>query len=254
MTATEVKYRVLKEGVEIRSLEDWVRLAPPRSLNQWVDGRSAKETAKAWLGGLPAQVAATLNSNPEIADFRALIAEPEHETYFDAYSPGRVHDVVVVGTAGYRSVLLGVEGKADETFGGKYASAAVRSAPVGSAIPERVENLRRALFGGQIIDLEVVRYQLLYAVAGTVVEASERNCGDGVFLVHEFVTEKTKDRNHDLNAKDLDIFVKFLSNGEHDKIRSGDALGPFRIPGGGRIPAWDRLFVAKVTTEQRHGS
>lgn len=40
---------VSKGGQPIRSLDDWRRLAPPKSPHHWVRGRSAQELARAWL-------------------------------------------------------------------------------------------------------------------------------------------------------------------------------------------------------------
>ena len=40
---------VAKNGVTIRTIEDWEKLAPPKSKIHWKDGRSAKEVARAWL-------------------------------------------------------------------------------------------------------------------------------------------------------------------------------------------------------------
>ena len=45
-----------KEGNPIRSLETWYRLAGPKREGQWKDGRSAKESANAWLEHTPACV------------------------------------------------------------------------------------------------------------------------------------------------------------------------------------------------------
>lgn len=41
--------QITKNGQIIKTLDDWWRLAPPKDpVKQWVDGRSAKETARAW--------------------------------------------------------------------------------------------------------------------------------------------------------------------------------------------------------------
>jgi hypothetical protein len=43
--------RIEKSGQRIQSLEDWRRLAPPKTDEHWVEGRSALEAARAWLEG-----------------------------------------------------------------------------------------------------------------------------------------------------------------------------------------------------------
>jgi hypothetical protein len=40
-----------RNGVPIRSVKDWGRLAKPAATNRWKDGRSAKEVAKSWIAG-----------------------------------------------------------------------------------------------------------------------------------------------------------------------------------------------------------
>ncbi len=39
-----------KHQITIRSLDQWASLAGPKGPDQWVEGRSAKKTARAWLG------------------------------------------------------------------------------------------------------------------------------------------------------------------------------------------------------------
>jgi hypothetical protein len=40
---------IIKNGINILTLEDWERHAGPKRQLQWKDGRSAKEAARAWL-------------------------------------------------------------------------------------------------------------------------------------------------------------------------------------------------------------
>jgi hypothetical protein len=61
--------------------------------------------------------------------------------------------------------------------------------------------------------LNGIRYQLLTACAGALCESERRGYNRVLMLVHEFVTDKTSDKNHHRNAADLDAFVKFLSKG-----------------------------------------
>jgi len=46
--------RIERQGVVIEDLDGWWRTAPPKDpAKHWVDGRSAKETARAWLANAP---------------------------------------------------------------------------------------------------------------------------------------------------------------------------------------------------------
>jgi len=64
--------RISKNNETIRSLGDWFRLAPPKGKKkQWVDGRSAKELARAWFPRegepvVPEEVLAALASCDDI--------------------------------------------------------------------------------------------------------------------------------------------------------------------------------------------
>ena len=42
---------ISKGGIPLVTLEEWRQHGGPKRPEQWVDGRSAKESARAWLGG-----------------------------------------------------------------------------------------------------------------------------------------------------------------------------------------------------------
>jgi hypothetical protein len=71
---------ITKDGCEIHSIADWFNFAPPRGgLRHWVDGRSAKELARAWFppaGGLsvPEEFLALVNSSERLVE--AKVDEP----------------------------------------------------------------------------------------------------------------------------------------------------------------------------------
>ena len=49
---------IAKKGREIASLDDWFALAPPKSQDQWKEGRSAMEVADIVSGGtsMPSEI------------------------------------------------------------------------------------------------------------------------------------------------------------------------------------------------------
>jgi hypothetical protein len=66
----------------------------------------------------------------------------------------------------------------------------------GSNVPARIYALAKGVFGpGTLIptdlrpDIGELRYQLLAAIAGTLIEARRRWAEQAVFVVHEFVSE-----------------------------------------------------------------
>ena len=96
-----------------------------------------------------------------------------------------------------------------------------------------------------------IRYQLLTACAGAIVEAEQKRCSRALVLVHEFVTDKTKDSNHRRNAADLNLFLWRISHGIVREIADREIVGPFRIPGfPGRENCTD-LYFGKVSRNIR---
>jgi hypothetical protein len=78
--------KLVKDGHLLHSLDDWIRWAPPeKGEAQWKDGRSAKEFARRWLPGLPAEVAAILDTHPATAAFVPTEGLPEHPTRLDEF-------------------------------------------------------------------------------------------------------------------------------------------------------------------------
>jgi len=79
-----------KALVPLRSLSDWKEHASPKSAVQWKEGRSAVETARAWLAvkspGLPPEVEDLLASNPDFGTVEAWEAEPEALVPFDGFA------------------------------------------------------------------------------------------------------------------------------------------------------------------------
>ena len=140
-----------------------------------------------------------------------------------------------------RRLLLAIEGKADESFGPTVAAAA--SSPEPSRRPERVRRLLLALFGSSdLVELGDLRYQLVHAVAGTVIEAGLRHADAAVFVVHELVSPSCRSENLARNQADLDRFVARL---HHEP--GSNLVGPIAVPGGDRVPSDIPLYVGKAT-------
>jgi hypothetical protein len=71
-----------------------------------------------------------------------------------------------------------------------------------------------------------------------------------VFVVHEFVTDQTKDRNHDQNAADLNRFLERASEGAVANLPSGVLVGPLNVPGGELITSVP-LYIGKAVRRTR---
>lgn len=204
-------------GQAIRTVDDWERLAGPTSKKHWRDGYSAKELANAWApeNGTGAAETVTAHLREALGDSTLELTTgwPEHRTRFDANPRGpRVHDLLVHATSAAGPVVIGVEGKGFEGFGlplGEHlASAAANPA---SGTPARVEALVSGFFGEEVPEeLDTVGYQLLSALAGTLVEATKAGAVSAVVLVHEFRFDHSDKKAQAANSVQLEAFVGAL--------------------------------------------
>jgi hypothetical protein len=247
---------IAKAGQPIASLADWAQYAPPKSPHHWVDGRSAKEVARAWLEGcgvtLPQEVHAVLSGHPRFDDVLSWDAEPEARLRFDAF-PGepRNSDLLVIAKDVFGPYVLAVEAKADEPYGdtlGEVLAAALERRienPRSNGIA-RIEGLATLLLkprsSGQPKAGDL-RYQLFTACAGALAEAHRRGLARAVMLVHEFITPATSDVKYARNASDLQVFLSRLSGRADRLVRDGELQGPFVFS---RYPGVE-LFMGKVT-------
>lgn len=256
---------ILKSGVALLDLEAWRTRAGPKSEDQWVDGRSAKESGRAWLEGegvlMPREVSAVLASHPDFGVIASWEAEPEAKLRFDAFAgEPRNSDLLVIATDQHGPLLVAVEAKADEPFGETVSEALAaaleryvqNSHSNGIA---RIQQLAQALFwphpGAGVPTVKDLRYQLLTACAGAVCEAERRGCRRALMLVHEFVTSCTRDDKHAANAADLDNFVRRLSNGTVPSVRCGTIVGPLTLPGKPLTQGKAALYLGKVSRNLR---
>lgn len=192
-----------RDEQEIRCLDHWFPHAPPAGgCDQWVDGYSAKEQAKAWMrSGSPAFPAEILEALRYVGveNLESVTAYPEHETPLDKFGRGgkgnRNHDVLAVGRrASGETVVIGIEAKACERFDGIVATRARVPAPSKKSL--RANVLSRALFGRDVCDVDTGAvvgadlaahgYQLWTAAVGTLIEAAKHDAALAVLLVHQF--------------------------------------------------------------------
>jgi hypothetical protein len=246
-------------GRSLRTVVDWECLAPPAAKHHWAVGRSAFELASDWLDGdAAARVTALLRSRPELAGLTLHDGIVEKLTRFDEIRGGpRHHDLLVNASAASGPVIVGVEGKADESFDltlRDYVANAVRARPDTTRAPERLDRLTTMFLGATLAGepaLGDLRYQLLSALAGTLADAQLAAARHAVLLVHEFVTDRTSDALHEANAAALRAFVERLGA---EPAGDPDAwiTAPVVVRGdGGWLPAEIGVFVAKLVTRRR---
>ena len=244
-----------KDGHVIDSVDSWFRLAPPKDgENQWVDGRSAKELAKAWFrkpghACVPQELDDLLSSHDDLAGYSIFTGTPEVRVTLDNY-PGETRnaDMILQGRRDEEIMVISVEAKADEQFDVTIGEK-VRNAKAASNIPKRVDHLCRAIFTNspeQKSSIADLRYQLLHAVAATVIAAGERRASKALFVVHEFKTDKTDDRKIADNHTDLETFVAELTRGTTQSVNYGKAVGPISISGGEHVPTGIPLYIGNI--------
>lgn len=241
----------------INSINEWKDICPPEGgEKQWKDGRSAKELAKEWIKNKGKYLETLLDSYEEFKGINFTMASPEYESKFDDYrGKGRQHDLLVLAEDKKGEVLISIEAKADEPFGkiikDHYLNSIVdRINGVSTKAPDRIENLLSNIFGKNIgIAVFNLRYQLLYAIAGTIAEAKRRNIKRAIFVVNTFCSQDNKNFNHDKhlrNMNDLDQFIRYLSNNSIDNISNNAIIGPFNTMDNKYLSSKIDLYILKI--------
>ena len=206
-----MKYQFNKKSPkwkDIHNVEDWVNSF--NDSNKKEDGKSAKTLAqfckendvesiiKEWIAPIVKE------------EFSLDSAMPEMSTKFDNYGKGRTHDLGIYGkTVSGKRIFIGVEAKVNETFGGTVQSAYdkveyLKSIGKNSNLKERIDGLKEEYFPG--LDLYDKRYQLLYAIAGTLCEEADIK----ILLFTTFETNKYDEKCGQRNDNDLNDFLKLL--------------------------------------------
>lgn len=264
------------DGVEIRTLEEWHECAPPKKPDiHWQPCRSAMESARAWIGdsgepAMPTEIAALLDSHELTRNFTPTLAIPEWVTRLDDYAgEHRNHDLIVIGDAARGRTLFAVEAKADESFGdhtvvdylnlcarreeerlqnaGERRLAGKRPLRASNAA-RRITELCGAMFGPPDNPEAVaevakpLRYQLVAALAGALIEAQARKCTQAVLVVHKFLSSPdperpscgTDERKVARNTTAWEAFSLAVSGDERGAEQR--LAGPVIVPGSNRVP------------------
>ena len=253
------KCRFHKSGSEIQSVDDWFTFAPPKKgIKQWKDGRSAKELAKIWFPSIgqlkiPNELIKLLNSHEDIKN--AVIDEgiPEHIVALDNFrGEQRNCDLALYGRVGDNPISINIEAKADEPFDLTIQEKLDRVTNPRSKIPQRIDILRRSLFGKkqqELPEMANLRYQLLTGSAGTLIDAESIGARLAVFVVHVFLSNKLDMEKVYQNEQDFNNFIRLLSKNPQMKLEDGELFGPIVVHGGEFVPSHIPLYVGKVHTK-----
>lgn len=178
---------------EIATLTDWQILASPMGGDeQWRDGRSAKELARYITESLPQmpkeleQLLCCFSGMDSAFDWSA-----EYVTDFRKYGygrgNGRTHDLILYND----DVFVGIEAKADESFGNKTIAEELENATDNKKL--RIDKLVSLVFGDETKNHLTLRYQLLTACGGVLLEAEQRKLRNAVMLVLVFLKKGVGD-------------------------------------------------------------
>jgi hypothetical protein len=242
---------ILSDGIS--TIEEWFKKCPPqRGIQQWQDGRSAKETAKHWINGIPQPFTDLLKG----FKFEFQLCSPEYVSEFDNLrGNGRNHDLLILArdSAADNKIVISVESKVDESFGnilGDYMRDIEnkRDNNIPTQADKRILALKNALLPNiSIPEFNKLRYQLLTAVAGALSEAKKQNAKSAIFVVQTIFTNKIDPFKHQINQTDLDRFVDAISNGMFKNLKDGTLLGPMRVLGNKFIPNSVDLWIGKYS-------
>jgi hypothetical protein len=231
-----IAMQISKGDKTIDTLEEWFLHAPPeKGEKQWVDGRSAKEMARAWLIEEPRQRLLDI-LRPVFGSVTLESAEPECNVPFDEFSGPRQCDLVILASNDRGRIVIHIEGKADEAFGSltgevydlAVAANALRVGKRQSAVPRRIELLSERLFGRTLDDdVRGIRYQLLYSVAAAIADAAERKAIAAIFVVQELHSPGLDSRKLRRNEEDWATFLRMFSAADEKRLKLLEVLiGP----------------------------
>lgn len=182
----------------------WRVECPPKKGDiQWVDGRSAKELEKYMtrnLPSVPAEIESVLK--PIVSSKSEFDWDAESVTQLPGIGEGRNHDAILFIN---ENIVITIEAKADETLGNLIEDE-IKNASVNKLY--RITSLLEYIFKGGFKNYHKLRYQLLTASVGTILEAQNKKCKTAVLLVLVFKSNgDVKEENLIANHKDIEAFL-----------------------------------------------
>jgi hypothetical protein len=256
----------------------------------WVQGKSAWETASAWVGSgetrVPFEVQTLLASHKLSARVVVDHGIVECKTPLRYASGPRNHDLALWARNNSPTAFIGIESKANdglgETMQNKIDAARRRRARgENTNLDQRAEWLSQSLFGISLLadDYQNSRrhererdirtkalqlpYQLFAGVAGTLLEAKIAQSEIAIFIVHQFRTTYTNDHDIRADAKRLHRFTSLLveANSSQDDearirvpLRCGSLVGAIYLKNRGdgewAMPTQIPLLIGEIQTDR----
>jgi hypothetical protein len=196
---------------ELIKPDDWANVVGKEN---YVPKHSAFELAQSWQGkkgNFPPSVQKAFDESriKDLQDLKFQYAIVEHPIFLDTFkAPSRTDLMVYCQNANSEWAIIGVEGKAEETFGDpliQWTRDCKTFSPNNTEpLPSRLNRLNflNGLLGISFDPNSSVRYQLIHRTASIILEAIRQSAKTAVLLIHSFGDTK----GH--NWKD---FIQFLS-------------------------------------------
>lgn len=199
----------------ITDCESWKEHRPPKKPDiQWKDGRSAKELAKYMTSAFP-QIPSELENILQIfVDENAEFDwDAEYVTKLPGNGEGRNHDAILYND----DIVVCIEAKADEVLG-NLIQEELKEASVNKLY--RISSLLKILFQDGFKHYDNLRYQLLTASTGTILEAQKRGVKNAVFLVIVFkgINDTTAEKLENNNL-DIQSFLEATNSIEYKNLK-----------------------------------
>jgi len=197
-------YKNFNHNRSIKTIEDWFSECPPkRKKIQWKDGRSAKEFARYMTLKLPDVPIELQNVLCKYSIINQILVAPEYVTNFKSKGfgsgEGRNHDSLIL----LENAVIGIEAKADEILGKYYSNIKISDTDNHKL---RYQGLYSALLDGNIDGK--LRYQLVTASVGTILEAIDRKKPNAILLIITFLKDGCYDeRKVRTNLEDIEYFI-----------------------------------------------
>ena len=202
----------------IINLESWFKISPPMGgEKQWKDGRSAKELARYMTSvypTVPKEIEKSLSCF--VAENSEFDWAAEYVTEFQPFGlgrgEGRNHDAFMFNS----EIVVGIEGKADESLGSQLIGNALENASENKK--QRINGMIQMLFGDVPENHRDIRYQLVTASVATLLEATKKKVKKAVLMVIVFKKkgcyseEKIKSNNADIQRFLVDISAKQIED------------------------------------------
>ncbi len=242
-------FTIRKAGKTLGSPGEWLLEAPPAEGPEgWASGQPEFELAsalfsKSGAATVPDELKSLLGSHPGLGPLKLVQGIPGYQVRLD-HQPGGSQRCDLLGVAtgreGRSAVII--EAWCDGGFGPVISDQLKRSRP-GSQWVQRIGQLCQALFGKPAASCGTLRGGMVHRAAAALRAAEGEKAAVAVLVFYEFRRRDGRGQQRKGNLTSMNALVAALGG---DPLKDGILSGPFRVPGGGEIPASVPLFIGRI--------